>query len=71
MQVNRDSKLLRSRILSVLQEHNGLTISDVSRFLGIHYTTASKYLAVMEAQNLVKHRQIGMAKLFLVNGVIE
>ena len=62
--IARNPSILRSAILETLQKHNGLTISDVSRVLGIHYTTASKYLAVMEAENLVTHRQIGMAKLF-------
>lgn len=68
-QLWRDPSYISSRILAVLQKHNGLTISDVSRILGIHYTTASKYLAVMEAEQKVTHRRIGMAKLFVANGV--
>lgn len=58
---------IRARILKAIEQNGGLTISDVSRTLGIHYTTASKYLAVMEAEKLVTHRQIGMAKLFAPN----
>jgi predicted ArsR family transcriptional regulator len=56
--------LLRKKILKLLENNNGLTISDVSRILKIHYTTASKYLAVLEAEKKAAHRNIGMAKLF-------
>jgi predicted ArsR family transcriptional regulator len=59
----------RSRILGVLAKNSaGLTISDISRILDLHYTTASKYLAVMEAEKKISHRDIGMAKLFQVKG---
>ena len=57
----------RRLILEALKKSDGLTISDMSRILDIHYTTASKYLAVMEAQGLVTRKDIGMAKLFKVN----
>ncbi len=58
----------RNRILSAVRENiDGLTISDISRLLEIHYTTASKYLAILEAEKKVNHRGIGMAKLFRMN----
>lgn len=54
-------------ILDALRKNpDGLTISDVSRLLDLHYTTVSKYLAVLEAMNLVTRRDIGMAKVFRV-----
>lgn len=56
----------RRLILETLRKSDGLTISDVSRILDIHYTTASKYLAVMEAQGVVLRKDIGMAKVFRV-----
>lgn len=56
---------LRQRILQILEENDGLSISDVARALEIHYTTASKYLAVMEAEQKISHRNIGMAKFFV------
>ncbi len=57
----------RKLILSALKENqDGLTITDMAKLLDIHYTTASKYLAVMEAQNIVVRRDIGMAKVFKV-----
>jgi predicted ArsR family transcriptional regulator len=56
-------------ILETLQKNpDGLTISDVARILSIHYTTASKYLAVMEALEIVVRKDFGMAKVFRVNG---
>lgn len=60
---------VKNRILKILKNYeDGLTITDVSRLLGIHYTTASKYLAVLEAEGKVVHRRIGMAKLFRMKG---
>ena len=55
----------KHRILNLVKENtDGLTISDISRMLEIHYTTASKYLAVLEAEKRIVRRGIGMAKLF-------
>ena len=45
----------------------GLTITDVSKALNINYSTSSKYLAVLEAEGKVVHRDVGMAKLFRIN----
>lgn len=63
--VKREEKT-RRLILETLRKGDGLTISDVSRILDIHYTTASKYLAVMEAQGIIVRKDIGMAKVFKV-----
>ena len=54
---------LKEKILAVLDSQS-CTISDVSRLLSIHPSTASKYLAVMEAEGSVSRRLIGMAKLY-------
>jgi predicted transcriptional regulator len=59
---------VKRQILEILEKSDGLTITDVSRMLNIHYTTASKYLAVLEAEKNVVHRAIGMAKVFKVTG---
>lgn len=60
--------MLKNEILKILKDHEeGLTITDVSKLLQIHYTTASKYLAVLEAEGKIFHRDIGMAKLFKLN----
>lgn len=59
--------MLRNKIVKLLKGSDGLTISDVSRKLDIHYTTASKYLAVLEAEKKASRRNIGMAKLFRIN----
>lgn len=51
-------------ILDLLVERDyGLTIKDISNALKISRSTASKYLAVMEAGNIVKMRTVGKAKL--------
>jgi len=57
--------LIKDRILKLLQEQKeGLTITDVTKILQIHYSTSSKYLAVLEAEGKIVRRDIGMAKLF-------
>ncbi len=58
-------KRTQDEILGALSKNpDGLTISEISRLLDLHYTTASKYLAVMEAQGIVSRRDVGMAKMF-------
>ena len=57
--------LIKKKIFRLLQKkREGLTITDVTRVLGIHYSTSSKYLAVLEAEGKIVRRDIGMAKLF-------
>jgi len=61
--------LIKNKIFRLLQKRKeGLTITDVTRVLGIHYSTSSKYLAVLEAEGKVVRRDIGMAKLFKIRG---
>jgi len=57
--------LIKNKILKLLQKRKeGLTITAVTRTLQIHYSTSSKYLAVLEAEGKIIHRNVGMAKLF-------
>jgi len=64
--------VIKNKILNTLPIRRlGLTITEVSQNLGIHYTTASKYLAVLEAEGRVKRRDIGMAKVFRRNHMGE
>lgn len=62
-------------ILALLKVNkDGLTITEVSEKLGIHYVTASKYLAVLKAEQKLDCRAIGMAKMFRIkngNGLVE
>jgi len=53
---------IQEKIIFVLS--NECTINDVAKEIGINRITASKYLAVMEAEGTIKHRNIGTAKLF-------
>jgi DNA-binding IclR family transcriptional regulator len=59
--------LIKDRILKLLRlSPQGLTITEVTKILQIHYSTSSRYLAVLEAEGKIIHRDIGMAKLFVV-----
>jgi DNA-binding IclR family transcriptional regulator len=45
--------LIKDKILKLLQKQKeGLTITDVTNILQIHYSTSSKYLAVLEAERI-------------------
>ena len=58
---------MKKKILELLRFNTeGLTITEISKKLGIHHTTASKYLAVIEAEGKLECRNIGMAKLFKI-----
>ncbi len=60
-------------ILDVLKKSDiSLTINEVAEKTNAHRTTASKYLAVLEAKGVVKCRNVGKAKLYSVNdGIIK
>ena len=65
MNYDKNEIKLEIKILKLLAKHDrGLTITDVSKKLGINYMTTSKYLAVLGAKNKVEYRKIGMAKVF-------
>ena len=66
MQIELLRQELKIKIIDTLKKNDGCTISDVSRSLDIHPSTASKYLAVMEAERSVICRHIGMAKVFRI-----
>lgn len=59
------------RIRELLGEHKqGLTIDEVSRFLGINRSTASKYLNSLVYSGAATIRRLGPAKLFYLKEVI-
>ena len=56
--------VIKSRIINIVRLSDGLTIRDISEKLDIHHITASKYLAVLEAEKRIACKKIGMAKVF-------
>ncbi len=66
MQIELLNPEKREKITAMLKQNDGLTITDISKLLDIHPSTASKYLAVMEAERSVVCKHIGMAKVFKV-----
>ncbi len=53
-------------ILAVLTSESDIPLKDIAKATNISRITLSKYLAVLEAKNLVKHRSVGKAKLYSV-----
>ena len=61
------SEQIERKILQTLSKHNdGMTISELSRKLGMSFGSVSRAVAVLEAKGKVSYRTIGMAKLVKV-----
>lgn len=58
-------KQLFSQALELLKKvyPDGLTVKEIAKMLGISRTTASKYVAVLEAEEKIVCRRVGRAKL--------
>ena len=55
----------KSKILNTLSDSaSGLTITEISSKARIHRNTVSKYLGILEAEELVKKKDIGAARLY-------
>ncbi len=55
---------IREKILKVLSEHpEGLTFSHISREVGVHRNTVTKYLYEMKGADLIKIRDLKTLKL--------
>jgi len=70
---------IKLEILRILEEKSyGLTIEEISVLLNVNRSTASRYLAIMEAEGSIIVREVGKAKLHyprnktlerLINGI--
>lgn len=59
-----------ARIIDILWENQGtdLTLTDIAKKAGIHYTTLMKALPLLERLEMVKMtRRVGNAKLYRIN----
>ena len=55
----------KSKILNTLSDStSGLTITEISSKARIHRNTVSKYLGILEAEELVNKKDIGAARLY-------
>jgi predicted transcriptional regulator len=62
---------INKKILKLLGRRNyGLTIEEISNSLGINRGTASKYLAILEAEKKIIVREVGKAKLHYLGNKI-
>jgi len=63
----------KKEIFELLAEKNyGLTIEEVANALKTSRSTASKYLAIMEAEGKILVREVGKAKLhYQKNRILE
>ena len=62
--MRNNGEKLKVRIVEVLEKHpEGLTIVELSRILSSHRQTVTKYVLVLEAQNVIYRRNVGSATL--------
>lgn len=63
-----DSNNSTEKIISFLKMNkNGSTPSDIARKTGINRMTVSKYLNILKAVNIVRFKDVGMAKVYVLN----
>jgi DNA-binding IclR family transcriptional regulator len=61
---NNDGEKVKQKILALLEKHpEGLTIADVSRALGLHRQTVTKYIFELKGADALRQRQVGPALL--------
>ena len=65
-----ETKQIQDSILQALGK-GSFTIEEISANIGIHRTTVSKYLAIMEAGKIVEFRNIGKAKMFFLPSFLK
>ncbi|MBI2085439.1 MAG: winged helix-turn-helix transcriptional regulator [Candidatus Aenigmarchaeota archaeon] len=65
-----ETRQIQDSILQALGK-GSFTIEEISSNIGVHRTTVSKYLAIMEAGKLVEFRSIGKAKMFFLPNLLK
>ncbi|MBI4177462.1 MAG: winged helix-turn-helix transcriptional regulator [Candidatus Aenigmarchaeota archaeon] len=65
-----ETKHIQDSILEALSK-GSLTIEEIAGNIGVHRTTVSKYLAIMEAGKIVEYRSIGKAKMFFLPTMLK
>lgn len=59
---------IREKISEIVRKHpEGLTIQEISNFLGIHRQTATKHIFFLEGAGLIRRRRVGSATLHYLN----
>jgi len=62
--MNDSGESLKKQIVEILRVHpEGLTILDLSRIIGSHRQTITKYVLVLEATGVIYRRRVGSATL--------
>ena len=70
--VNGNGEELKQKTLDLLR-HNpeGLTIADISKKLGAHRQTVTKYIFELKGAKKIRIRTIGPASLVYLNGGVR
>ena len=64
---NNNCEELKEKIVEIIKKHpEGLTATEISKILGLHRHTATKYILVLEAIDIVYRRRVGSATLHYI-----
>jgi predicted transcriptional regulator len=67
MSNNDNGKKLKEDIIKVIKKHpEGLTATEISKVLGYHRHTITKYILVLEAVGIIYRRRVGSATLHYI-----
>jgi len=62
--MNDNEERVKKEIVETVRAHpEGLTIMDLSRIIGSHRQTITKYVLVLEATDVIHRRRVGSATL--------
>jgi len=62
--MNDNGERIKKEVVKTLRVHpEGLTILDLSRIVGSHRQTITKYVLVLEATDVIHRRRVGSATL--------
>ena len=64
--ISKNRADVEKMILDVLTSENDIPMNDIVKAIKINRITAAKYLAVLEAKDIITHRSVGRAKLYSV-----
>ena len=70
--VRLDKSVIKKKILDILKQYpDGLPILEISHLVGSHRHTVTKYVNELESDGFIRVREIGPAKLCILNEKVD
>ncbi len=63
--IDENNNKYAEKIIKILSKHpEGLSITEIANFLGVHRHTITKYIYQLLGAGIIQQRKVGPAKLF-------